>query len=289
MNPRSFILSLLETPVGNFTWKEKAFLYEVVEGYTSAYTMQKEHEREYEQQKLSDPYNTELNKPLAYININKRFRKYHSLGILEEEIIEGGYAHGARNYKVGEKGLIVLFLDDIHPNIYKNFKTFSQSKLFQTFILPYFESQTIEHHTISLTKFIGYYLEDICLKIYNALNPELLESYQYNTKLPISQQFDLSSNNPDEDPAEIIPPIADLLLQLETAHKSLILDLVSMKEEILTKQVPIPTEEDKIKTIQLLSKDKIFMNEFKKIKVDIDNSYNKLLNAEVKSSISLNH
>ena len=51
-----------------------------------------------------------------------------------------------------------------------------------------------------------------------------------------------------------------------------------MDENILNKRVPIPTEEDKIKTIQLLSKDKIFMNEFKKIKTDIDNSYNKLFN-----------
>jgi hypothetical protein len=52
-----------------------------------------------------------------------------------------------------------------------------------------------------------------------------------------------------------------------------------MNEDILNKGVPIPTEEDKIKTVQFLSKDKIFMNEFKKIKTDIDNSYNKLLNA----------
>ena len=50
-----------------------------------------------------------------------------------------------------------------------------------------------------------------------------------------------------------------------------------MNEKILNNHNPQPTEQDKIKTIQLLSKDKIFMKEFKKIKTDIDNSYNKLL------------
>ena len=266
MNSRSFILSLLETPIGPLNWDDREFFSEIVEGYTSAYAMHKRNKKEYEKEKLLYPEKAERIKPLAYININKRFRKYHRLGLLEEETIDGGYEHGARNYKVSDKGLIFLFLDVIHPNIYKNFKNFSQSKLFQTFILPYFESKTIEQYTISLTKFIEYYLEDICSKINNGLNPELLEESQYNTKLPLSQQFDLNNNDPDEDPAYLINPIYELLIQLETAHKSLILDLVSMNEKILTRHVPLPTEEDKIKTIQLLSKDKIFMNEFKKIK-----------------------
>ena len=88
----------------------------------------------------------------------------------------------------------------------------------------------------------------------------------------------MKSDDPEEDLSDVIYPIFNLLIQLETAHESLILDLVSMNEKILNKRVPNPTEEDKIKTIQLLSKDKIFMNELKKIKTDIDNSYNKLLN-----------
>jgi hypothetical protein len=277
MDAKSFILSLLETPVGHLNWNDREFLSQIVEGSTSAYTMHKRHEEEYQQKKLSDPDNAKKYKPLAYININKRFRKYHRLGLLEEEIIDGGYAHGARNYNVSEKGFVFLFLDVIHPNIYEMFRNFSQSKLFQTFILPYFESKTIEHYTISLTKFIEYYLENICNKINNALNPELLEQYQYNTKLPLSQQFDFINDDP-YDLLYATYPISNLLIQLETAHKSLILDLVSMNDEILTNRVPYPTEKDKIKTIQLLSKDKIFINEFKKIKIDIDNSYNKLLN-----------
>ena len=154
---------------------------------------------------------------------------------------------------------------------------YSQSKLFQTFILPYFDSKTIEQYTLPLTKFIEYYLEDICSKINNALNPELLEEYSYDPKLPLSQQPNLNKDEPYEDYAYAIPPISDLLIQLENTHKSLILDLASMNEEILNNQVPYPTKEDKIKTVQLLSKDKIFMNELKKIKTDIDNSYNKLI------------
>jgi hypothetical protein len=50
-----------------------------------------------------------------------------------------------------------------------------------------------------------------------------------------------------------------------------------MNKKVLNNHNPRPTEEDKIKTIQLLSKDKIFMSEFKKIKNEIDNLYNKLL------------
>ena len=88
----------------------------------------------------------------------------------------------------------------------------------------------------------------------------------------------MKSDDLEDDPSYIIRPISNFLIQLETAHKYLILDLVSMNDKILNNHNPQPSEKDKIKTIQLLSKDKIFMDEFKKIKTDIDTSYNKLLN-----------
>jgi hypothetical protein len=277
MNAKSFILSLLETPMGYIDWEDKMFLYDILEGYTSAYALNKKHKKEFEEGKLSDP-DVEQDKPLAYQNINKRFQKYHKFGILEEITTLGSSQHGRKDFKVSEKGLVFLIADKTYPDMYKNFRNFSKSKLFQTFIFPYFESQTIEQCTLTLTRFIQYYLEDICSKINNALNPERLEENQYDTKLPLSQQYDLSNDDLYEDPAYIIIPIFDLLIQLETSPKSLILDLVSMNEKILNIKTRKPSNEDKIKTIQLLSKDKIFMNEFKKIKTDIDNSYNKLLN-----------
>ena len=277
MNAKSFILSLLETPMGNIDWYDRMFLFDILEGYTSAYALNKKHKKEYKEGKLSDPDNVEQDKPLAYQNINKRFQKYHKYGILEEIATVGNSKHGRKDFKVSEKGLVFLIADKVYPDIYKNLKNFSQSKLFHTFIFPYFESQTIEQCTLTLIRFIQYYLEDICLKINNALNPELLEEYQYDTKVPLSQQFDLKNNDIYEDPSYIITPIFNLLIQLETSHKYLILDLVSMNDKILNFHNPKPTEEDKIKTIQLLSKDKTLMNEFKKIKTDIDNSY-KLLN-----------
>ena len=279
MNVKSFIFSLLETPMEYIDWNDKMFLYDILEGYTSAYALNKKHKIEYEKGKLSDPYNAEQDKPLAYQNINKRFQKYHKLGILEEIKTVGNSKHGRKDFKVSEKGLVFLIADGMHPDMHTKFKYFSQSKLFQTFIFPYFESQTIEQHTISLIRFIEYYLEDVCLKINNALNPQLLEEYQYDTQLSLSEQYDWKSGDSEEDPSYMIRPISDLLIQLDTTHKSLILDLVSMNEKILNNHNPQPTREDKIKTIQLLSKDRIFMNEFKKIKIDIDNSYNKLLNA----------
>jgi hypothetical protein len=276
MNAKSFILSLLETPMGVIEWGDKMFLWDILEGYTSAYALNKKHKKEFEEGKLSDP-DVKQDKPLAYQNINKRFQKYHKFGILEEIPTAANSQHGRKDFKVSEKGLVFLIADKVYPDMYKNFRNFSQSKLFQTFIVPYFESQTIEQCTLTLIRFIEYYLEDICSKINNELNPELLEEYRYNTKLPLSQQFNLKSNDIYEDPSYIITPIFNLLIQLETSHKYLILDLVSMNDKILTNHNPKPPEEDKIKTIQLLSKDKTFMNEFKKIKTDIDNSY-KLLN-----------
>ena len=278
MNVKSFILSLLETPLGYIDWDDKFFLHEILQGYTSAYTMHKKHEREYKEHKLSGVENAEHYKPLAYPNINKRFRKYHNIGILEEETTIAGFAHGARNYKVSEKGLVFLIADGMYPNIYENFQRFSQSKLFQTFIFPYFESQTLKQYTMSLIQFVGYYLEDICIKINYALNPKLLEENGYNPELPLSEQYDWKSGDPEEDPSNYIIPINDILMQLEISSKSFIIDLVSMNEKILNYHNPKPTKEDKIKTIQLLSKDKIFMDKLKKIKTDIDNSYNKLLN-----------
>ena len=278
MNVKSFIFSLLETPMGYIDWDDKFFLYEILEGYTSAYAMEKKHKREYEKKKLSGVDNAEDYKPLAYPNINKRFRKYHSFGILEEETTVAGFAHGARKYKVSEKGLVFLIADGMYPNIHKNFQTFSQSKLFHTFIFPYFESQTLKQYTMSLIQFVGYYLEDICIKINNALNPKLLDENGYNPELTLSEQYDWKSGDPEDDPSNYIRPINDILIQLEISSKSFIIDLVSMNEKILNYNNPKPTKEDKIKTIQLLSKDKIFMNKLKKIKTDIDNSYNKLLN-----------
>ena len=41
MNVKSFIFSLLETPMGYIDWDDKFFLYEILEGYTSAYAMEK--------------------------------------------------------------------------------------------------------------------------------------------------------------------------------------------------------------------------------------------------------
>jgi hypothetical protein len=264
--------------MGYINWNDKMFLFEVLEGYTSAYAMDKKHIKEYEEKKLSDPDNAKQYKPLTYQNLRLRFKKYHEFGILERITTIGDSEHARKDFKVSEKGLVFLIADGMHPDMHANFEYFSQSRLFQTFIFPYFESQTIEQYTISLIRFIEYYLQDICLKINNALNPQLLEEYGHDITLPLSQQYDLKSDDLEEDPSYIIGSIRDLLIQLETTHKSLILDLVSMNKKILNNHNPRPTEEDKIKTLQLLSKDEKFMNEFKNIKNDIDNSYNKLLN-----------
>ena len=46
MNAKSFIFSLLETPMGYIDWDDKLFLFEILEGYSSTYAMDKKHEKE---------------------------------------------------------------------------------------------------------------------------------------------------------------------------------------------------------------------------------------------------
>jgi hypothetical protein len=74
MNEKTFLYSLLETPMGYIDWNDKMFLYEILEGYKSAYTMNKKHKEEYKKEKLKDPDNTLRIKPLTYQNLRLRFK-----------------------------------------------------------------------------------------------------------------------------------------------------------------------------------------------------------------------
>ena len=94
-----------------------------------------------------------LLKPHAYININKRVRKLYQSGFLEEVKVPGGFLHGARNYKISEKGFVFLFAHNVHLNFYKYFGELSKTKLFQIFIAPYFDNNTIQECTSNTLTF----------------------------------------------------------------------------------------------------------------------------------------
>lgn len=276
MNHKTFIFSLLEVPLGNIDWYDTMYLASIMDGHRSAYAMHKLQKKIYEEKKLSNPADAEQFRPIAYININKRFRKLQRQGILEEEKIIGGSSHGAKNYRITERGLVFLIADGYDHLIIKYYKYFYQTKLFQTFILPYFENKTLNEPTIPFLKIIDYYLIDICIKINHGLNPNVLEEYSYDPKIPLSKQYDIEKADPNEDPTNNIFPLIILMTQLQTLHKSFILELALMDKNI-TDMRTICKNEDRLKTIEVLSKDKKYLSELTKIRSDIDHASKQLL------------
>jgi hypothetical protein len=131
--------------MGYIDWNDKMFLYEILEGYKSAYAMEKKHKTEYKEKKLSDPDNAEQYKPLTYPNINKRFQKYYKLGILEEITIVGSSQHGRKDFKVSEKGLVFLIADGMHPEILNIFLKVDYFRLLSFLILKVKQLNNIQY------------------------------------------------------------------------------------------------------------------------------------------------
>jgi hypothetical protein len=281
MNVKRYIFYLLQTPIGTISLDDELFLREILRGTTSAYKMHRTMKRSYELKKLSvndfsNPLESYLIKPPAYININKRFRKLNKLGFLEEINNPGGYLHSARNYKISEKGFVFLLGHKVHFDFYKYFKELSKTKLFQIFIVPYFDNKTVQECTLTLFRFIVFYLEDICIKISNTLNPDILERYHFDRTIPLAEQYG-KIDNPEDNLVYANPYLYELFITLKNSYKSLILDIISMDQEIL-KTRRQPDKEDKRQTLILLSNDKKFMNTLKKIKEEINHQTDKLLN-----------
>jgi hypothetical protein len=280
MNINRYIYYLLQTPIGTISLDDELYLRYILHGYTSAYSMHSKMKKTYERKKTDDlDFSNSLEfylmKPPAYININKRFRKLHKLGFLDEINVQGGYLHGARNYKISEKGFVFLFVHQVHFDFHKYFNELSKTILFQIFIAPYFDNKTIQECTLTLSRFMVFYLQDICTKISNALNPEVLERYHFDRTVPLSERYG-KIDNPEDNLVYANPDLYDLFIRLKNSYRSLILDTISMDQQIL-KTRRQPDDEDKRKTFRLLSKDKKFMNTLKKIKEEVNHQTDNLL------------
>lgn len=274
MNVNRYIYYLLQTPIAAISLDDELYLRYILKGYTSAYSVHNKMKKSHERKKTDDlDFSNSLEfylmKPPAYININKRFRKLHKLGFLDEITVPGGYLHGARNYKISEKGFVFLLSYRVHFDFHTYFNELSKTKLFQIFIVPYFDNKTIQECTRTLSRFIVFYLQDICTKISASLNPDILERYHFDHTIPLSEQYG-KIDNPEDNLVCANPRLYDLFLRLKNSYKSLILEIISMDQEIL-KTSRLVDEEDKRKTSILLSKDKKFMNILKKIKKEINN------------------
>ena len=132
-----------------------------------------------------------------------------------------------------------------------------------------------KHIFTGLSRFIIFYLEDICTKISNSLNPDILERYHFDRTISLSEQYG-KIDNPEENLVYQNPHLYDLFIRLKNSYKSLILDIISMDQRLFEK-LNQPDEEDKRKTLMLISNDKKFLNTLKKIKEEINNQTDKLL------------
>jgi hypothetical protein len=290
MNANRYIYYLLQTPLGTLSVDDETYLRYILQGYTSAYAIQQKmlgktkrndktkkefyYDYYYDDDDSSSPYGSFL-KPPAYININKRVRKLYKLGFLEELKVPGGFLHGARKYKISEKGFVYLFARNAGLNFYKYFGELVKTDLFQIFIAPYFDNKTLQDCTKTLSWFIVFYLQDICTKISNSLNPEILERYNFDRTIPLTEQYG-KINNQEDNLVYLNPHLYNLFIRLINSYKSLILDLISLDQRMLYTRY-LDDEEDKRKTLTLLSKDKKFMTTLKKVKKEIDNQIDQLL------------
>jgi hypothetical protein len=132
----------------------------------------------------------------------------------------------------------------------------------------------LQECTKTLSWFIVFYLQDICTKISNLLNPNILERYHFDRTIPLAEQYGKIAN-PEDNLIYKNPYLYDLLIRLINSYKSLILDIISMDQKMLNTR-NLADEEDKRKTLTLLSKDKKFMTTLKKIKKEINNQIDQL-------------
>ena len=99
------------------------FLDYIVEGDSTKYKI---HLRE-----------NKLSKGLSYKNIHRRVEKLFNNGLIEEVKIEGGYKHGARNFKLTDRGLIYFISE---TNIIESILSFAE-KISKQFVVRDFYIQ----------------------------------------------------------------------------------------------------------------------------------------------------
>lgn len=244
---------------------DEQYLYYILEGHTSAYKIHSLIQK----QKGST----------AYKNVHRRIKKLFKSELIEEVKSEGGFKHGAINYKLTTRGLVYFFSELGVPNLYSIPSLYSENILFGTFLYSYFEKKTIKSATYSLIRLMENYLEECCMITRYAL--DILVTY-----LEPGQ----TSVNPDD--FGILPPIEKLYFQLNWHVKSFLLKVAIMKDEHIDWRDSIPmhpedrfpsqekilcSANDKIETYDLLSEDRKFMQALNAVQTDFTQGYQKLL------------
>jgi hypothetical protein len=115
---------------------------------------------------------------LAYKNVHRRIRRIHEAGLIEEITKQGGYKHGAINYRLTSRGLMYLFSELMTPkNIHEIMLKYSQNTLFKFFVYGFFEKQTLTRSTPTLEFLLQDYIEEGCQKIRLFVDSSLVENY----------------------------------------------------------------------------------------------------------------
>lgn len=240
---------------------DQQFLWYILRGQTSAY-------------KIFSIL--KIRSPMAYKNVHSRIKNLFNLNLIEEIKTEGGFKHGAINYKLTTRGLVCHFSEIGSPHEGNIFLSYSENTLFKTFLYPYFERNTIKSATYSLSRLIASYLEQCCQMTRYAL--EMLVYYI----------------DPDIKSTEVVelPPIIVLQFQLNWHIKSFLLKTAIMTEDVIDwryfgQQVSARysqskgsircTANDRVETFTLLSGDKKFMKALEEIEEQFSEGYNKLI------------
>lgn len=229
---------------------DELLLWNIMQGATSAY-------------KLYSIGKDENKKPsLAYKNVHRRIRRIHEAGLIEEITKQGGYKHGAINYRLTSRGLMYLFSELMTPkNIHEIMLKYSQNTLFKFFVYGFFEKQTLTQSTRTLEFLLQDYIEEGCQKIRLFVDSSLVENYNAYG---------------DEGYLEPGNSLKDILNhQLEWHKRSFILKVATMKGELLSWRVN--KTNDREQTLDLLANDKKFMNALEEYGGELREGYETLI------------
>lgn len=190
--------------------------------------------------------------PISYKNTHQWIQKLYSLGVIEE--IFGNYARGARFYRISTGGWLQLILDyTLGSTWYEQalVKYYDQNIFFKTFILPYFEIDTVK-----TLKWLGLhlYLRDCCEATILYLE-EVQDRDWLSTKIHSEEEF----------------KIWDIDLEVKVFFYKLIVEIVE-KLSIYNRYYPRARKE----LIDTLSRDKKFLEAIKVVRNDFDSSYERL-------------
>jgi hypothetical protein len=247
------------------------FLEWILKGHTSAY-------------KIYLVHKNSVYRPIAYKNVHRRIKRLFQANFIEDVKVEGGFKHGARNYKLTTRGLVYIFREELSiGDINSILLKYPDDVLFKALLYPYFEKRTIKLATYSLLSLIGDYIAECCQ----------ITRYFLDRLMEYTRIRDDNTIAPDE--IGLYIPLQMLYLQLNWHIKSFLFRVAAMKEDHTdwrgsVTELPVPpgdpvlalrkircTANDRMQTYELLSEDKKFMHALKDVESDFREGYQKLL------------